>query len=72
MTTMEEEEDVGRLINQFRWSDYLVFAGMLVVSAVIGVYYACIGGKQSTTNEFLMAGRNMGKWSYSKRDTMAC
>jgi len=57
---MEEEEDVGRLINQFRWSDYLVFAGMLVVSAVIGVYYACIGGKQSTTNEFLMAGRNMG------------
>lgn len=27
-------------IQRFGWADYLVFAGMLLVSAVIGVYYA--------------------------------
>ena len=40
--------------------DYVVFAGMLGISAVIGMYYACSGGKQSTTKEFLLADRNMG------------
>jgi len=51
---------VDDLVQRFGWPDYLVFAGMLAISAVIGVYYACIGGKQNTTDEFLMAGRNMG------------
>ena len=40
--------------------DYLVFVGMLGVSAAIGFYYACVGGGQSTTKEFLLADRNMG------------
>ena len=44
----------------FGWPDYLVFGSMLAVSAAIGVYYACVGGKQKSTAEFLMAGRNMG------------
>ncbi|KAK4008520.1 Uncharacterized protein APZ42_013873 [Daphnia magna] len=44
----------------FGWADYLVFVGMLVISAIIGIYYACFGAKQNTTSEFLMAGRNMG------------
>nr|CAH0110367.1 unnamed protein product [Daphnia galeata] len=44
----------------FSWADYLVFVAMLVISAIIGIYYACCGAKQNTTSEFLMAGRNMG------------
>ena len=44
----------------FGWADYLVFGAMLAISAAIGVYYACVGGKQKSTTEFLMAGRNMG------------
>ena len=40
--------------------DYIVFVGMLGVSAAIGMYYACSGGKQATTKEFLLADRSMG------------
>jgi hypothetical protein len=29
--------------------DYVVFAAMLLLSASIGVYYRCTGGKQKTT-----------------------
>lgn len=39
--------------------DYVVFAAMLLISAVIGVYYAFVGGGQKTSKEFLMAGRSM-------------
>ncbi|GIY28911.1 putative sodium-dependent multivitamin transporter [Caerostris extrusa] len=39
--------------------DYLVVAAMLVVSGAIGVYFRFSGGKQKTTSEYLMAGRNM-------------
>ncbi|XP_069485977.1 sodium-coupled monocarboxylate transporter 1-like [Ambystoma mexicanum] len=39
--------------------DYLVFALMLVISAVIGVYYAFAGGGQKTSKDFLMGGRSM-------------
>ncbi|KAJ7404617.1 Sodium-coupled monocarboxylate transporter 1 [Willisornis vidua] len=39
--------------------DYVVFAAMLVVSAVIGLYYAFVGGGQKTSKDFLMAGRSM-------------
>ncbi|KAJ7329957.1 hypothetical protein JRQ81_016131 [Phrynocephalus forsythii] len=38
--------------------DYLVFAGMLCVSAAIGVYYACVG-RQDTSREFLVGGRQL-------------
>lgn len=85
MTTVIEDPET--LISRFGWPDYLVFAAMLSVSAIIGVYYAwynyyqkpiryfsknvcqlvalidrqfsSAGGKQSTTSEFLMAGRSM-------------
>ena len=40
--------------------DYVVFSLMLGVSAAIGIYYACAGGKQKTTKEFLLANRNLG------------
>ncbi|CAL1266362.1 unnamed protein product [Larinioides sclopetarius] len=39
--------------------DYLVVGAMLFVSGIIGVYFRFSGGKQKTTNEYLMAGRNM-------------
>ncbi|XP_035684267.1 sodium-coupled monocarboxylate transporter 1-like [Branchiostoma floridae] len=39
--------------------DYVVFSVMLCVSAGIGLYYACTGGKQSTQKEFLMADKSM-------------
>ena len=57
---MTEIEDAASLVQRFGWPDYLVFAAMLAISAVIGIYYACVGGKQNSTSEFLMAGRNMG------------
>lgn len=38
MTT--DIEDPETLISRFGWPDYLVFAAMLSVSAIIGVYYA--------------------------------
>ena len=44
--------------NTFSVWDYLVFACMLLISSIIGIYFAC-GGKQSSTKEYLMAGRNM-------------
>ncbi|GBM51480.1 Sodium-coupled monocarboxylate transporter 1 [Araneus ventricosus] len=39
--------------------DYLVVGAMLFVSGIIGVYFRFSGGKQRTTREYLMAGRNM-------------
>ncbi|NXI19821.1 SC5A8 protein, partial [Irena cyanogastra] len=39
--------------------DYVVFAAMLLISAIIGIYYAFVGGGQKTSKEFLMAGRSM-------------
>ena len=43
----------------FSVADWVVFAGLLVISACIGIYYALSGGKQKTTKEFLMANRNL-------------
>ncbi|XP_056002759.1 sodium-coupled monocarboxylate transporter 1-like [Ostrea edulis] len=50
MTQSKSEFDV--------W-DWLLFGAMLVISAGIGIFYACIGGRQKTTTEFLMGGRSM-------------
>ncbi|CAL1266296.1 unnamed protein product [Larinioides sclopetarius] len=40
--------------------DYLVIAIMLCVSALIGLYFRFTGGRQKTTDEFLMGSRTMG------------
>ncbi|NWW04898.1 SC5A8 protein, partial [Oreocharis arfaki] len=48
----------GRMGGFTVW-DYVVFAAMLVISAIIGVYYAFVGGGQKTSKDFLMAGRSM-------------
>ncbi|KAJ8023599.1 Sodium-coupled monocarboxylate transporter 1 [Holothuria leucospilota] len=39
--------------------DYVVIAGVLLVSASIGIFYALAGGRQRTSREFLLADRNM-------------
>ncbi|CAI9574473.1 unnamed protein product [Staurois parvus] len=44
----------------FTTVDYIIFALLLVLSSAIGLYYALSGGKQRTTQEFLLANRNMG------------
>ncbi len=44
---------------RFSAADYGVFAVMLAISAGIGIFFACTGGRQKTTQEFLMADRNM-------------
>lgn len=45
---------------KFTTVDYIIFALLLVLSSAIGLYYALSGGKQRTTQEFLLANRNMG------------
>lgn len=45
----------------FDWVDYMVFAAMLLVSALIGVYFAFFAKvKQNTTSQYLMGGKTMG------------
>lgn len=39
--------------------DYIIFAGTLLVSLGIGFYHSFTGGKQKTTNEYLMGNRQM-------------
>lgn len=39
--------------------DYVVFAIMLALSTFIGIYHAFAGGRQKTTQEFLLANRSM-------------
>lgn len=51
--------DASRGIGSFGVWDYVVFAAMLVISAVIGIYYAFAGNSQHTSKEFLMGGRSM-------------
>ncbi|NWT02651.1 SC5A8 protein, partial [Mionectes macconnelli] len=48
----------GRMARFTVW-DYVVFAAMLLISAVIGIYYAFVGGGQKTSKDFLTAGRSM-------------
>ncbi|CAG4955222.1 unnamed protein product [Colias eurytheme] len=50
----------------FDWLDYLVFGAMLLMSALIGVYFAFFAKrKQNTTSEYLMGGKTMGMFPIS-------
>lgn len=47
--------------NHFDVVDYLVFGAMLVLSALIGVYFAFFAKvRQNTTSQYLMGGKTMG------------
>ncbi|GAU89244.1 hypothetical protein RvY_01816 [Ramazzottius varieornatus] len=41
-------------IPKFAWVDYGILGLMLTLSAAIGIYQACTGGKQKTAGEFLL------------------
>ena len=43
----------------FHAVDYVVFGIMLLISAAIGIYHGCTGGKQKTTGEYLLGNRSM-------------
>ncbi|KAI5641345.1 sodium:solute symporter family domain-containing protein [Phthorimaea operculella] len=50
----------------FDWLDYLVFGVMLLLSALIGIYFAFFASKkQNTTSEYLMGGKTMGMFPIS-------
>ena len=49
---------VGLALQTFGPVDYVVFAFMLLICAMIGVYYGFCKGKVSEV-EYLMGGRNM-------------
>lgn len=44
----------------FQWPDYVILAAFLVISLGIGVYHSLTGGRQRTTQEFIMANRHLG------------
>lgn len=47
--------------DQFDILDYCVFGGMLLLSALIGVYFAFFAKqKQNSTVEYLLGGRKLG------------
>src|ERR1700733_2823753 len=45
--------------SHLHWADYLILAGFLVISLAIGIYHSLTGGRQKTTNEFIMANRRL-------------
>ena len=45
--------------DRFGVIDYVVFSLMLLISALIGIWHACRGEKQNTTEEYLLANRKM-------------
>ncbi|KAF6340481.1 solute carrier family 5 member 8 [Rhinolophus ferrumequinum] len=51
--------DASRGIGTFAVWDYVVFAGVLLISAAIGIYYAFAGDSRETSKDFLMGGRRM-------------
>ena len=46
-------------IRQFSQWDYVVFSAMLAFSAIIGIYSAFSGGRQSTADEILLGNRRL-------------
>ncbi|KAH9370560.1 hypothetical protein HPB48_002509 [Haemaphysalis longicornis] len=43
----------------FTAADYAVFAVILLLSSLIGIYYRFTGGRQRTAREYLVANKNM-------------
>lgn len=45
--------------NTFHVVDYVIFGGILVISASIGIFYAIRDRKKNNIRQFLMAGKDM-------------
>lgn len=55
------DADKPRVIKYLDAVDYTIFCGMLLLCALIGIYYAFISKKKpNTTNEYLIGDRQMG------------
>jgi sodium-coupled monocarboxylate transporter 8/12 len=50
--------EMVQTVNYFHAFDYVVFASMLIISALIGIYFAYRG--QHSTSELLTGNRSMG------------
>lgn len=58
--SLKRTMQASHLVSRFTVWDYVVFGGMLCVSAAIGIYYAVMGvRRKATTDDFLMGGRSM-------------
>ncbi|KAK7579580.1 hypothetical protein V9T40_000209 [Parthenolecanium corni] len=52
---------VAAMLQYLDWLDLAVFVGMLLISAIIGVYFAYFAKeKPNTSSQYLMGGRTMG------------
>lgn len=49
------EEDVP----EFSWIDYTLFSSVLLISALVGVYFGFFGKKQDSREEYMHGGRSM-------------
>jgi len=47
-------------VGTLEWPDYVVLAMFLAISLGIGFYHSLTGGRQRTTEEFIMANRRLG------------
>ena len=55
---MTNEDDFYDKKTFHAW-DYVVFSVVLAISAGIGLFHACSGGRQRSTSEFMLADRSM-------------
>ena len=46
-------------MESLHWVDYALFAAFLAISLGVGLYHAVIGDRQRTTQEFIMANRQL-------------
>lgn len=58
-TTTETTFYTSAGINHFTIVDYTVFAGMLSISAAIGLWFGCCQKGKQTTEDYLMGGHKM-------------
>lgn len=57
---MTSAQELGLSLQRFGWPDYLVFGVMLLMCALIGVYFGFYDkANNATASEYLMGGRNM-------------
>ncbi|XP_077287850.1 sodium-coupled monocarboxylate transporter 1-like [Arctopsyche grandis] len=59
-TNMENvTEGITEKVVEFDLSDYVVFAMMIMISTLVGIYFGCFGSKQKTAKEYLLGGKTM-------------
>ncbi|CAH1398746.1 unnamed protein product [Nezara viridula] len=59
METTEAPSKLMSTLKLFNWAEYVVFFGMLLASALIGVYYGCRPKKDVTVDDYMLGGRKM-------------